>query len=132
MTDGGELRIEVPAYACAREISGRIVDSDGVGLAANTSYTSVAVYALNPHLGRRWPRADMAPDGSFSTIVPLDGEYYLRVYLQSVGNSSGEGCLLYAADGGRVATSVSDASLILVDGSDVSDVVIRLPENPCG
>lgn len=132
VTDDGELRIEVPAYACAREISGRIVDSDGVGLAANTSYTSVAVYALNPHLGRRWPRADMAPDGSFSTIVPLDGEYYLRVYLQSAGNSSGEGCLLYAADGGRVATSVSDASLILVDGSDVSDVVIRLPDNPCG
>lgn len=132
VTDGGELRIEVPAYACAREISGRIVDSNGANLSTDTM--AVVVYAVYPSLTqRRWPPlAYMAPDGSFSVVVPFDGERYLLRLRLSGDLTGAEGCWVYVADGGRVATSVSDASLILVDGSDVSDVVIRLPDNPCG
>ena len=113
--DISDIRIEIPADVCALQIRGRLVDASGAALA------DVQVEADGNN--RSFGVARTASDGSFAIPAPMNDHYRLSFW---------DGCWVFRGEGGGVTTSWDDASLIRVAGDDVSGVVFRVPDNPCG
>ena len=113
--DISNVRIEIPADVCALRIRGRLVDASGAALA------DVQIEADGNN--RSFGAARTASDGSFAVPVPMNDHYRLSFW---------DGCWVFGREGGGVTTSWDDASLIRVAGGDVSGVVFRVPDNPCG
>ena len=113
--DISDIRIEIPADVCALRIRGRLVDASGAALA------DVQIEADGNN--RSFGAARTAPDGSFAVPVPMNDHYRLSFW---------DGCWMFRGEGGGVTTNWDDASLIRVADNDVSGVVFRVPDNPCG
>ena len=112
------VRIEVPADSCTRQIQGRLIDADGVGV------PHVLVVAADDSSGTDSASVS-ASDGSFAITVPESGQYRLLMWYDHTGS-----CRVSYVEGGGFTTSWND--LIRVADDDVSGVVFRVPENPCG
>ena len=113
--DISDIRIEIPSDVCALRIRGRLVDASGVALA------DVQIEADGNN--RSFGAARTASDGSFAVPVPMNDHYRLSFW---------DGCWMFRGEGGGVTTNWDDASLIRVADNDVSGVVFRVPDNPCG
>ena len=113
--DISDIRIEIPADVCALRIRGRLVDASGAALA------DVQIEADGNN--RSFGAARTASDGSFAVPVPMNDHYRLSFW---------DGCWMFRGEGGGVTTNWDDASLIRVADNDVSGVVFRVPDNPCG
>lgn len=113
--DISDIRIEIPTDVCALQIRGRLVDASGAARAG------VQVEADGN--SRSFGAARTASDGSFAVTVPMNDRYRLSFW---------DGCWVFRGEGGGVTTSWDEAALIRVAGDDVSGVVFRVPENPCG
>ena len=113
--DISDIRIEIPADVCALRIRGRLVDASGAALA------DVQIEADGNN--RSFGAARTASDGSFAVPVPMNDHYRLSFW---------DGCWMFRGEGGGVTTNWDDASLIRVADNDVSGVLFRVPEDPCG
>ena len=115
----GEWLIEVPSNVCAGRLRGRVIDS--------SSATRVfdRISALHQFGGSA---GDVEADGSFVLPVTPGVAYRVGVSLSTIDG----GCGAWAVNGGVGTPEFDDASMILVGGDDVADVLIRVPENPCG
>ena len=111
-----DVRIEIPSDVCAWQIRGRLVGA-GNARVADLQVDAVGVDALRS--GIAWTQAD----GSFAVTAPMNGRYRLAFW---------DGCWVFHGDGDRITTNWDDASWIRVSDGDVSGIVLRLPDNPCG
>ena len=123
------LRIEVPGSSCRWQISGRAVDSRGIGIRNTT------VYAFAQGLSGD-TRAIPSRDGSFTLTVPTNENYSLQLILWKA-HSDGRDCALNVAnDGGLVMDSVESWSdgtirMISVMNADVTGLLIEIPDDAC-
>lgn len=111
-----DIRIEIPPGVCTWQIRGRLIGANDATI-ADLQVDAVGVNARRA--GTSWTQ----PDGSFAVTVPVNGRYRLAFW---------DGCWVFGGEGDGVTTSWDDALWVRVAGDDVSDVVFRVPENPCG
>ena len=93
---------------------------------AGNAIANVDVEAVDA-VGNRG-EARSGSDGSFAIDVSESDGYQLQFWTGRSTNA----CWVRYVDGGPATTSWDDASLIRVAGDDVSGVVFRVPDNPCG
>lgn len=112
------VRVVVPENVCRWSVRGRLVDSDGEGIAGGW-------VSLQGKMSFSGSTKRTRPDGSFSFVVPLPGEYQLSIPYT--------GCQPppYYADDGSVTFDRSEAALLALGAEDVSDLVLRFPDGAC-
>ena len=109
------IHVEIPAHACVLQIRGRLIDADGQGVADRW------VWANSDHSERGGAQTEA--DGSFAITVPVSGMYWLGLWWS-------DDCYVYYNESAEA--SAQYAARVAVEDMDVTDIVIRLPENPCG
>lgn len=110
-----DIRIEIPSDVCTWQIRGRLIGAGDAGIAG--------VWVEADGDARSFGAAQTEPNGSFAVTVPMNDRYRLSIW---------DGCWVFRGEGGGVTTSWAEASSVRVDGANVSNVVFRVPENPCG
>lgn len=110
-----EWLIEVPSNICAGRLHGRVVDSSSVPRVFDR------ISALHRFGGSV---SEVEADGSFVIPVTPGVSYRVGVSLSTIDG----GCGVWAVNGGVGTTEFNDASVILVGSDDVTDVLIRLPD----
>ena len=116
-SDITDIRIQIPSDACVASKSGKLLDADG------TPISGEWVRAIGD-AGVGW--AQTGSDGAFSIAVPAVGSYHFEIFRY--------GCIVYLGSGGPTK-DWNEASQVNVSGSDATDVVFRMPEDPssfCG
>lgn len=109
-----ELRFQIPASLCNIELSGRLVDSDGVGVARRL---------LRIVVGDTHHAIHTDEGGGWSIVVSGDASYLMYVYFDDTG------CALWYQNDGASA-SAFEATRIQVGMEDVTAILFRLPESP--
>jgi len=107
--------VEIPANACERRIRGRLIDADGQGVADEWLWATTSELEQGG--------ASSEPDGSFAITVPVTGVYTLGFWVS-------DDCYVYYNE--SADASPNHASHVTVGDTDVTDITIRLPDNPCG
>ena len=111
------IRLVVPENACRWSVRGRLVDSNGEGVAGRR------VSLL--HEGPGGTLNQTGPDGSFSFVVPLPGQYQFRMEHPDCAPGP-----YHSGDGGATFDQ-SQAALLSLGTQDVSGLVLRLPDDAC-
>ena len=107
--------VVMPNGACTRQIRGRAVRTDGRGV------VDAWLWAATDQDAHGQTHTDV--DGSFAVTVPVPGAYVLRLWVP-------DGCYVYYNESAEA--SAQYAARVAVGDADVTDIVIRLSENPCG
>ena len=110
-----DIHVEIPAHACVLQIRGRVIDADEQGVA------DAWVWAGTDQ--REGGGTLTEADGSFAITVPVSGMYWLGLWWS-------DDCYVYYNESAEA--SAQHAARVAVVDADVTDIVIRLPENPCG
>ena len=112
------IQVVVPENACRWSVRGRLLDSDGEGVADRR----VSLQSERSWSGRS---VRTGPDGSFGLVVPLPGEYRLSFYLPDCRRD-----LYYGSDGG-VTFDRSGAALFQLGTQHVSGLVVEVLDGVC-
>ena len=107
------LRFALPVGVCSTKISGRLLDTQGEGI-ANASVWAQSEDA-NAHTRTE-------SDGSFAITAPSAGTYRLFTSI--------DGCSVYFRRGGAV-TSREQATRITIDERDATGILFQLREGQC-
>lgn len=113
------IRVVVPENACRWSVRGRLIDSDGEGV-ANGSVRLHLRDETGPSPGWVLPTG---ADGSFSHVVRIPGEYQVAVEYR--------GCRWYYSEDGGATVDRNEAALLSLRTQDVSGLVLRLTEDDC-
>lgn len=113
------VRVVVPENACRWSVRGRLVDSDGEGVADGW----VSLQGKRSWFTDRSVRT--GSDGWFEFVVPLPGEYQLSMKYPGCQQRP------YYADDGGATFDRSEAALLALGAEDVSDLVLRFPDGAC-
>ena len=112
------IRVVVPENACLWSVRGRLVDSDGTGV-ADRWVSLQADRTIGGVVSRT------GPDGSFEFVVPLPGGYRLSFELPDCWQKS------YYRGNGSVTFDRSEAALLALGTHNVSGLTVEVPDGAC-
>lgn len=114
--DVEEVEFKLSIQACARIVSGRLLDGDGDGIAE----AGIALFGEGDGSADSYTETDS--DGSFRLAAPWRGGYRLRAVIN--------GCSVFRQRDG-VTSSVGSAHRVRVSDADISDIVVQLGPDNC-
>ena len=109
------LTIRIPEFLCSLQILGTLIDSDGNPVASWPVYAD----SVDDRF-RTLGSSDL--DGSFAVTVPLPTSYRVLALTP-------DQCRVYYREA-DIAGELADATVVVVGGASVEEIVFRMPERP--